>query len=184
VHDQPLHERLAQLGTVLDEAMDVKRRVVEDLRPSLLDHFGLPTALRAYFEGACSKAGLECSIELDENGGPIPKDVAIALFRVVQEGLTNVIRHAQARRVGLELLQTDGSWTLIVRDDGCGFDATAESLRWSHGISGMRHRVRALGGKFRIESVPGSGTVVQVDVPISDYRAEPTTSSVHRPLSP
>jgi signal transduction histidine kinase len=184
VHDAPLNERLAQLGTVLDEAMDVKRRVVEDLRPSLLDHFGLPTALRAYFEGACAKAGLECSVELDESAGPIPKDVAIALFRVVQEGLTNVIRHAQARRVGLELLQADDSWTLIVRDDGCGFDAQAENLRWSHGISGMRHRVRALGGKLRIESAPGNGTVVQVDVPISGYRAEATTSSDRPPRSP
>ena len=100
VTDPALQERLAQLGGVLDEAMDLKRRVVEDLRPSLLDHFGLPTALRAYVDSACAKAGLRAELELPEDAAPMAKDTAIALFRIVQEGVTNIIRHAGARSRG------------------------------------------------------------------------------------
>src|ERR1700758_2439462 len=91
--DTPAHqERLAQLGSVLDEAMGLKRRVVEELRPSLLDHFGLPTALRAYVDSACTKAAVATDIRLPEDGAPIPKDISITLFRIVQEGLSNIIR--------------------------------------------------------------------------------------------
>lgn len=163
--DQPqFQHRLHQLGSVLDEAMDVKRRVVEDLRPSLLDHFGLPTALRAYFEAACAKAGLQCEVTLtdDEN---VPKDIAIALFRVVQEGLTNIIRHAKARNVRLELLGEPERYVLRLRDDGSGIDLADPHFRWTHGLTGMRHRVQALGGKFDIESAPNSGTTLHVEVP-------------------
>jgi signal transduction histidine kinase len=164
--EQPaIQERLAQLGAVLDEAMDLKRRVVEDLRPSLLDHFGLPTALRAYVDAACGKAGLQADITVPEDGGPIPKNVAIALFRIVQEGLTNVIRHAAARRVRLQVTTGGLTYAFTLSDDGRGFDSNAPQFRWSHGITGMRQRVRALGGRFTLESSPGRGTLLRVEVP-------------------
>jgi signal transduction histidine kinase len=163
--DQPaVQQRLQQLGSVLDDAMGVKRRVVEDLRPSLLDHFGLPTALRAYFESVCSKAGVNCEISVAENE-VVPKDVAIALFRVVQEGLTNAVRHAQASTIRLDFEVKSGSYVLRVRDDGKGIDLRDARVRWSHGLSGMRHRVKALGGGLRIESEPGQGTTIHVEVP-------------------
>jgi signal transduction histidine kinase len=165
VPDPTLQERLAQLGAVLDEAMDLKRRVVEDLRPSLLDHFGLPTALRAYVESACAKAGLRADIALPEDGASLPKDTAIALFRIVQEGLTNIVRHAGARSVTLRLTMDGESCRFTLRDDGRGFDAAAPEFRWSHGITGMRQRVRALGGRFEIESTAGAGTALRVIVP-------------------
>ncbi|MGA7540458.1 MAG: sensor histidine kinase [Steroidobacteraceae bacterium] len=165
VPDPTLQERLAQLGAVLDEAMDLKRRVVEDLRPSLLDHFGLPTALRAYVESACAKAGLRVDIALPEDGASLPKDTAIALFRIVQEGLTNIVRHAGARSVTLRFTMDGESCRFTLRDDGGGFDAAAPEFRWSHGITGMRQRVRALSGQFEIESTPGAGTTLRVSVP-------------------
>ena len=165
VPDPALQERLAQLGGVLDEAMDLKRRVVEDLRPSLLDHFGLPTALRAYVESACSKAGLRADISLPENGAPMPRDTAIALFRIVQEGLTNIIRHAGARSVTLRFTGDGECCRLLLRDDGRGFDASDPGFGRSHGITGMRQRVRALGGQFEIESTLGAGTTLRVSVP-------------------
>jgi len=104
-----IQERLAQLGSVLDEAMDLKRRVVEELRPSLLDHFGLPTALRAYVESTCAKAGLAADIRIEHTCESLSKDAAIALFRIVQEGLSNIVRHAQARRVTFCWTVTDTS---------------------------------------------------------------------------
>jgi signal transduction histidine kinase len=164
--DAPMmQERLVQLGTVLDEAMDLKRRVVEDLRPSLLDHFGLPTALRAYLDSACAKAGLQSEISIVDEAESMPKDAAIALFRIVQEGLTNIIRHAQARRVRL-ILTCDGQrYAFTLSDDGRGFDSQNPQFRWSHGLMGMRQRVRALSGRFAIESSVGGGTTLRIEVP-------------------
>ena len=165
VPNPALQERLAQLGAVLDEAMDLKRRVVEDLRPSLLDHFGLPTALRAYVESACAKAGLGADLALPEDSAPMPKETAIALFRIVQEGLTNIIRHAGARSVTLRFALERDACRITLADDGRGFDAADPKFRWSHGITGMRQRVRALGGQFEIESTPGAGTTLRVSIP-------------------
>lgn len=165
VVEQPqIQQRLHQLGNVLDEAMDMKRRVVEDLRPSLLEHFGLPTALRAYFEAACKKASLKCEVALDEDEA-VPKDIAIALFRVVQEGLTNVIRHANAQNVRLKLTSDAHNYVMTLVDDGQGIDLTNPQFRWSHGLMGMRHRVRALGGRFGLESALKRGTTVRAVVP-------------------
>jgi signal transduction histidine kinase len=165
VPDPALQERLAQLGGVLDEAMDLKRRVVEDLRPSLLDHFGLPTALRAYVDSACAKAGLRVDLTLPEDGAPMPKETAIALFRIVQEGITNIIRHAGARSVSLRFALEGDACRFTLQDDGRGFDAADPKFRWSHGIMGMRQRVRALGGQFDLDSTPGAGTTLRVSVP-------------------
>jgi signal transduction histidine kinase len=165
IAEAPYHERLAQLGSVLDEAMNLKRRVVEELRPSLLDHFGLPTALRAHVEHVCKNAGLECELILAEDAHTIPKDLAIALFRVVQEGLTNVVRHAHARHVRLALRADSQRYLLILTDDGCGMKMEDSAFRWSHGLAGMRHRVQAMGGSFRIESSAGDGTTLRIEIP-------------------
>lgn len=164
--DKPaLQERLTQLGNVLDEAMALKRQVVEELRPSLLDHFGLPTALRTYVESTCAKAGVHAEVHLPEEGDTIPKDMAITLFRIVQEGLDNVIRHANAQRVKLELQITPDAYAFTLTDDGRGFDPNSARDVWPHGIMGMQHRVRALGGHFALESAPGRGTTLKVSVP-------------------
>jgi signal transduction histidine kinase len=162
-----IQERLAQLGSVLDEAMDLKRSVVEALRPSLLDHFGLPTALRAYVESTCAKAGLASQIVIEHECESMSKDTTIALFRVVQEGLSNIIRHAQAKTVKLELIGDDGHCIVTLTDDGHGFDARSPQFRWSHGLMGMRQRAEALGGRLEVESRVGAGTRVRVEIPVS-----------------
>ena len=167
IAEQPqIQQRLHQLGNVLDEAMDMKRRVVEDLRPSLLDHFGLPTALRAYFEAACKKANLRCEITMAEDE-VVPKNVAIALFRVVQEAFTNIVGHAEAQSARLEFSGDETNYLLKIMDDGKGMDLSDPRLRYAHGLLGMRHRVRALGGRFELDSAPKHGTTVRVEVPKS-----------------
>jgi signal transduction histidine kinase len=163
--DSPYGPRLAQLGTVLDEAMDLKRRVVEELRPSLLDHFGLPTALHAHVESVCTKARLQFDVTMCEDAETIPKECAIALFRVIQEGLSNVVRHAGARQVRLALTSDENRFLLLLIDDGCGMRLDDERFRWSHGLAGMRQRVQALGGQFSIESSPSEGTTLRAEVP-------------------
>jgi signal transduction histidine kinase len=165
VTEAPYHERLAQLGGVLDDAMNLKRRVVEDLRPSLLDHFGLPTALRAHVEHVCTKNELECDVTMSEDAESMPKDLQIALFRVIQEGLANVVRHAHAKQVRLAVTADAQRYLLLLSDDGCGMKMGGDEFRWSHGLAGMRHRVQALGGTFAIESSPAEGTTLRIEVP-------------------
>ena len=162
-----IQERLSQLGGVLDEAMDLKRRVVEELRPSLLDHFGLPTAVRAYVESTCAKAGLTVQVNFEHSCESMSKDTAIALFRVVQEGLSNIIRHAHAKTVKLEMRGDDGHCLLLLTDDGRGFDAESPEFRWSHGLMGMRQRAEGLAGRIDIQSRVGVGTTLSVEVPLS-----------------
>ena len=164
--DQPSNaQRLTQLGAALDEAMNVKRRVVEHLRPSLLDHFGLATALRAHVESTCAKANLQFEAAVDDDVSAVPKDTAIALFRLVQEALTNVIRHADAHRVRLEFSGEMRNYILKLSDDGSGFDMEGGAFSSSHGLSGMRQRIKALHGHFTLRSNSGRGTQIEVEVP-------------------
>jgi len=160
-----IQQRLTQLGNVLDEAMDLKRRVVDDLRPSLLDHFGLPTTLRTHVESLCGRAGLDCEVSMAEEMDAIPKSTAIALFRVVQEGLNNILRHAQAKKVHIELTDEPQRYLLRLKDDGCGINLSDPQFRWTHGLAGMRHRVEALGGTFTIDSGAARGTLLTIAVP-------------------
>ena len=166
VPDPTLQERLAQLGGVLDEAMDLKRRVVEDLRPSLLDHFGLPTALRAYVDAACAKAGLRADLELPEDGASIPKETAIALFRIVQEGITNIIRHAGARRRHLAVRR--GERCLPLHLAATMAAASMPPTRNSAGRTASWECASACArsaGSSRSSRRPGSGTTVRVSIP-------------------
>jgi len=158
-----LKNKLREIGLFLESAMDLKRRVIEDLRPSLLDHFGLVTAIGAYYEDTCRRAGLKCRTTLDDAIGEVPSDVALGIFRVAQEALTNVIRHAKATTVYLELTSDQHNYRLTVRDDGMGFDNVR--AMGSHGLAGMRHRVMALHGQVSIDGMSGSGTTIRANFP-------------------
>jgi signal transduction histidine kinase len=87
------------------------------------------------------------------------------LFRVIQDGLTNVVRHAHATQVRLALTADPQRYLLILTDDGCGMKMEDSAFRWSHGLAGMRHRVQAMGGTFAIESSPGRGTTLRIEAP-------------------
>jgi signal transduction histidine kinase len=158
-------ERIKEYSRLLDEAVGVKRRVIENLRPSLLDNLGLPAALEWYVGETCKKAGLDCTLNLAEDIGLISSDAAIALFRIVQEGTTNVLRHAKAKTMTAHLHVDDKNIYLILTDDGAGLPATFNPTKLSHGLSGIRQRAKALGGDAVWESSPGKGTAVTVTIP-------------------
>ncbi|HEY3785144.1 MAG TPA: sensor histidine kinase [Steroidobacteraceae bacterium] len=189
-----LQDRLAQLGGVLDEAMDLKRRVVEQLRPSLLDHFGLPTAIRAHFESVCAQAGLECAVTIEHACDSLPKEVAIGLFRVVQEGLANIVRHSKCHQVKLVLGGHAERCTVTLMDDGQGFDSAAPHLLSSRGLMRMRQRIHSLNGTMSVTSQAGAGTTLRFEVPVAPIISgssppsdSPTAASIwnaHRPRSP
>lgn len=164
IAEPAVQQRLQQLGAALDEAMDVKRRVVEDLRPSLLDHFGLATALRAYLETVSAKSGLASEVRI-VGEEPVPQDVAIALFRIVQEALTNIVRHAAARRVRLTLTSDERAYSLTLADDGAGAGLSSPDSHRPHGFASMRQRVWALGGQLSLRTAPAGGSILEAQVP-------------------
>ena len=121
--------------------------------------------IRDSVESTCAEAHLKFDAAVDEAVGPVPKDVAIALFRLVQEGMTNITRHADAQRVRLEFGGDARHYILRLCDDGRGFRLEGGEFRWSHGLTGMRHRIEALNGRFTLRSNPGGGTQIEVTVP-------------------
>jgi len=157
-------EKLARAVVVLDEGVELKRRIIEELRPTLLDNLGISSALDWQVRQASERAGLHCELNLADLD--LPPSVSIAIYRIVQEAMTNITKYASARNVDVELLGDEDGVSLIVHDDGAGLPAGVENSRLSHGIVGMRQRVRALNGTFKISSRPGSGTTIEVFIPL------------------
>jgi signal transduction histidine kinase len=178
--DPAAGERLARAMAALDGGVDVKRRIIEELRPTLLDNFGLQTALDWLVTEGCQRAGLDCELDLSPDV-VLPPEQAIAVYRIVQEALTNIVRHAGAKRVAVELVRGPDAWTLVVSDDGAGVAEAASRNRLSHGISGMRQRARALGGEFSIRGRSGAGTVIEVIVPVPQGGAAPGAAEATPP---
>lgn len=163
--DPEYAERMRRLGVLIDQGIDLKRRVIERLRPSLLDHLGLAAAIQWYAEDLCRAAHLECDIRVAPSFERLPADLEIALYRLVQESLSNVVKHAQAKKVVVALDRTKEGLDLEISDDGVGIGDLAAARRLSYGMSSMRQRVRAVGGTFEITSTPGNGTRVRAFVP-------------------
>jgi len=158
-------ERLTQSNQLLEEAVSVKRRVIENLRPSLLDNLGLTAALEWYVHENCNRGDLVCTLDLPEELPPVSSEASIAFFRIVQESMTNTLHYAAAKNFSVSIVVDTADILLIVTDDGIGLPAQFNPTKLSHGLSGIRQRVLALKGKVRWESTPGQGTKLIVTVP-------------------
>ncbi len=165
--DVALAARLDRALAALDDGVEMKRRIIEELRPTLLDNLGLSAALDWQVREVCKRAGLDCELNLPEDTSSLSPDIGIALYRIVQEALTNVVKYAGAKKVAIALTRNDNDITLTVSDDGVGMPERAPHDRLSHGISGMRQRVRALSGEFAIRGEPRKGTHIVVRIPIA-----------------
>ena len=171
---QEASRRVAEARERVGEAMESLRELMESLRPAVLDDLGLVAALRSEIRRRCGSEGLDCRFEADAESYGLRSEVETACFRVGQEALTNVIRHAGAGRVEIDLRRRDDRLALTVRDDGAGFrlneerDGARDTA--SLGLLGMRERAEAVGGELRIESAPGEGTRVELTVPAAGER--------------
>ena len=155
----------AAMAARVDTTVDAVRRIASQLRPAVLDDLGLVAALEwqaAEFE---RRSGVVCELDAQLDDEAISEPTATAVFRVFQEALTNVVRHAQARRVEAAFARTDGRLTLRVRDDGVGLVAGATRRPGALGLAGMRERAAALGGEVTVRPAPGGGTLVTLVVP-------------------
>jgi PAS domain S-box-containing protein len=169
--------RLEECATLLQQAGEQVRSLALELRPTMLETLGLEAALRWLAEQHQQRTGNEVQVVGHLSGTPPSPELAIACFRVAQEALTNVVRHAQAQHVWIELSQSDSVLELVVRDDGVGFDVLptqAEAVqRGRLGLLGMRERVQILGGGLEVQSQAGRGTRIRASFPLSEVAEEP-----------
>jgi PAS domain S-box-containing protein len=160
-----MSEQVTALGAVVDETVQNVRRISSELRPAILDDLGLFDALEWHAEEFQKRTGITCTIKAPRQRLELGPDLGIALFRICQESLTNVARHAGARAVRIGLGSTRDHVVLEVRDDGAGIPPSALTDAKSLGLLGMRERARAFGGDVVIHGAPGQGTVVRAKIP-------------------
>ncbi len=149
---------------VVATLQDVRRLAVE-LRPAALDDFGLEAALERLTAGFAEQTGLKVELESRLQDDRLPEEVETVLYRIVQEALTNIVKHAQASRVSIVITQKPGAVGAVIEDDGRGFDPD-QSVDGGIGLIGMRERVALLDGSMTIEAAPGKGTTLVIEVPV------------------
>jgi signal transduction histidine kinase len=178
-------ENLHRLETMTNESLEELQRLITDLRPSHLDDLGLPAAIRWYAGRIQERFKLDIKVEISGSERPVSPTVKIAMFRIVQEALNNVIKHAEARSVNIRLYCEPKQMRVSVRDDGHGFDldtvALEQARRPSLGLAGMQERAALLGGTVSVSSRPGQGTLVEAAIPYSMAENEVTNEDSSTP---
>ena len=165
--DPQCAHRMARLSALIDQGIDLKRRIIEELHPSLLDHLGLAAALRWYTDEACKAANVVTEVRVSPDVGRLSPDLEIAVYRLVQESVSNACRHAKAKRIDVKIDRDAEGMRLTVADDGIGIEDVERARKQAHGLAGMSQRARALGGTFAVHSAKGAGTRVEVFVPLA-----------------
>ncbi len=174
--EQPqLVDKAEKMKKLVDTTVASVRRIAADLRPVMLDDLGLVAALESLLHDLSQRTGIVVAFKADEAGLNFGEPLSSALYRIAQEALTNVARHAQATEVRIGIRNDGDRLVLTVSDNGRGFDPAAETGRKSYGVLGIRERAYTLGGAASIESHPGGGTVVEVVIPAARYRRRGTS---------
>lgn len=166
--DDTILQRFKRIQESLTAGVNLKRRVVEELRPTLLDNMGLFSALRWQMKESCGRAGMKCTEKYPDEELQIMPQASIAIFRTVQESLTNIIKHSGAKNVDLAVEIIEGELVIQVSDDGKGLTADRLKSLGSHGLASMRHRITSLGGRWTISKPPAGGTLVSARVPLAN----------------
>jgi signal transduction histidine kinase len=173
--DEPARDAIAgRIGdaiTQADAAISTVQRIATDLRPVILDSLGLPAAVEWQVEDFGRRTGLICQARSLQNESTLTRDCATAVFRILQESLTNIARHAQATKVDVRWIEDPDIATLIVTDNGRGITPDEIASFRSIGLLGMRERAQAFGGTVEITGTPGGGTTVQVKITLDPENA-------------
>jgi sigma-B regulation protein RsbU (phosphoserine phosphatase) len=154
------------MSALIDDTIGSVQRIASELRPGVLDHLGLPAAIKWQAGEFRDRAGIQCVFSMLPEDVELDQNLSIAIFRIFQETFSNVVRHAEATKVEIDLLETDGILTLEVRDNGKGISDEQISNPASFGLMGIRERVGFLGGRLKIRGIPGEGTTVTVNMPL------------------
>ena len=163
-------KRFIDTISLVDQTLAQIRELSLNLRPSMLDDLGLAATLGWYTKQYATRSNIEVELDTSDFEGRLKPEVEIALYRVAQEALTNVARHTQAQRVTLRLVRQEVAVTVLIEDNGCGFDVEEVANRRTSepglGLIGIRERVTALGGRFEVQSQPAHGTRLIVEIPL------------------
>jgi signal transduction histidine kinase len=183
-HDmKPVLDKTKALAGHIDSTIQMVRRIATELRPGILDHLGLGAALEWQAHEFQTRTGIKCEVRADPDIPPLEADLNTAFFRIFQETLTNIIRHAGATHVAVNLKQSKDRISLEVRDNGRGISKAEISHTKSMGLLNMRERAGLLGGDFKIGRIAhGKGTRVQVFIPLrrSNHQEEHNENSFSR----
>jgi signal transduction histidine kinase len=161
-------QRLQHLTETLNSGIALKRRIIEDLRPSSLFNLGLTASLEILAREFAERSGIDVATNLE----PVELDDSsqLTVYRLVQESLTNVGKYAQAEQVDISVRNQSGQIEVVIKDNGKGFEL-ADVRTATHGLAGMKHRVEAAGGRLGVESAPGEGTRISALLPQSTQSA-------------
>jgi signal transduction histidine kinase len=165
---EPLHDQVGDVRVLLDQIDEQLRRISHELRPTILDDLGLVPAIEFLAEGVSKRTHQAISIRASLKDR-LPTSVEIALYRIVQEALTNAAKHSRARNVHIRIDRSGAHVRCSIRDDGAGFDIPAVLSRRGDtglGLLGMQERLNAMGGTLHIDSSPGQGTSILINVPL------------------
>jgi two-component system, NarL family, sensor histidine kinase DevS len=164
-NSEGMKSALADLRELVVTTLQDVRRLAVQLRPKALDDFGLVAALERLVQTFSESSGIRVDLEARLGDHRLPTEVETTMYRIVQEALTNVVKHAEATRVSILLVRRDAMLTAVMEDDGRGFDAASVKSD-SLGLEGMRERVTLHDGRLTLETAPGSGTTLRVEVPL------------------
>jgi signal transduction histidine kinase len=162
---QPARQRLAEVLTMVDSSIVSMRRLATELRPHLLDDFGLLPAMESYFQEFVRRLGIAGEFTSDVNELELKGESATAYFRIFQESLTNIARHAEASQVTARLERSAKAVTLRVTDNGRGIRPEDQAARGHLGLTGMQERASMIGAALELSSTPGQGTTVLLRMP-------------------
>jgi signal transduction histidine kinase len=161
-------KKLKQTQELTRCGLDEARRALHALRASPIDELGLALALQRAAQTAAERSGVQLSLTLPPQLSGVPPDIEHQLYRVAEEALNNVVRHARARHMGLALERTATALMLTIRDDGSGFDSSQAPSNGHYGLVGMKERAALINASLQIQSQPGRGTIVQLTVPLQE----------------
>jgi len=165
-------ERIKMAAELIDAAIEDIQRICSELRPRVLDHLGLRAAIEWQAKKFADRSGISCLLDLPHERITLSPAAETALFRIFQEALTNVARHAKATRASVRLAVEDNGLTLEITDDGKGIAIDRISGEDAFGIMGMKERARELGGEVTFKGVRNKGTTVTVKVPLEGRRTD------------
>jgi signal transduction histidine kinase len=172
-----LRQKLAAMSGLIDDTIVTVRRIATSLRPGVLDDLGLAAAVEWQTQEFEQRTGIACSLRASVDEAAFDPPLSTALFRILQESLTNVARHSRAHLVTVTLEHLGSDVVLEVRDDGIGITAADAANARSIGLAGMRERAQLVGGRLLISGTEGAGTTVRVRVPRRDAIAETSTTA-------
>jgi signal transduction histidine kinase len=164
--DPVIAEKLTRALATLDQGIALKRRIIEDMRPTVLANFGLVTALRTLGDEAAQRNGWALDLHLPDDDIQLDEQTEIALFRIAQESLTNAAKYARATQITIGLGMREGEVSLHIADNGIGILPADLKRTHTHGLMGMRQRVAARGGRFDIRRGEQHGTDIRVALPV------------------